>query len=73
MTIAGSSAGNAIPKALGGSPHVGRLKGCTCRDNGLTDAPLINRRRPFGQLTTLDLSENEFGPAGAHTMAAGRV
>jgi uncharacterized protein (TIGR02996 family) len=71
MTITGSSAGNAIPKALGGSPHVGRLKGLHLPRNGLTDAAVdALAAGRFGQLTTLDLSENEIGPAGAHTLAA---
>jgi uncharacterized protein (TIGR02996 family) len=71
ITIAGSFAGNAIPKALGGSPHVGRLKGLHLPRNGLTDAAVdAIASGPFAQLKTLDLSDNEIGPAGAHTLAA---
>jgi uncharacterized protein (TIGR02996 family) len=71
VTITGSPGGDAIAKAFGSSPHVGRLKGLHLPRNGLTDAAASAiAAGPFGKLTTLDLSENEISPAGAHTLAA---
>ena len=72
LTVAGSSAGNAVVKALVRSPHVGRLTALHLPRNGLTDvAALALAAAPrFERLTTLDLTENEIGPAGAHTLAA---
>jgi uncharacterized protein (TIGR02996 family) len=71
LTISGSHAGDAIAKALGSSPHIGRLTGLHLPRNGLTDAAVLAIAGGlFGQLTTLDLGENEVGPAGAHTLAA---
>jgi uncharacterized protein (TIGR02996 family) len=72
LTVAGTSAGNAVVKALVRSPYVGRLTALHLPRNGLTDvAALALAAAPqFERLTTLDLTENEIGPAGAHTLAA---
>jgi uncharacterized protein (TIGR02996 family) len=74
LTIAGSSAGNAVAKALAQSPYVGRLSALHLPRGGLTDAAVrsLAAGPQFERLTTLDLSENEIGPAGAHTLAATR-
>src|SRR4051812_35838630 len=57
LTVAGCPAGNAVAKALAGSPFVGRLTALHLPRNGLTDAAALALATApqFERLTSLDL------------------